>query len=616
MTTLQDVRRLEDEFAEAMDRMYTVGNGLAGLRAQLDREDRTAPAAPTTVPSGHATPRAAALPPGPAMPPAGGPTAATPRPAPAPRPHWWQREGMVIRALVLAGAVVTLAGVVMLLAVAIQHGWFGPTARIVAGGLLAVILVAAGHLVRAREARDARETAAPVVVATTGYAAAYLDIIATTTVYDVVPAVVGLAIAVLVAGSGLLVARRWASQILAVGTVAGAAVLGPVVAGQPSWVLSAFLLVLATAFAPLHLSRAWPALDAARTLSVTIGLLVGSAASAPASLDHRVHVLLAALLAALAIVTAARHRGPDAATSGAAVLSTVLAGLAALPLLVGVGILDRAPRTVGLLVMAAAYLVLSILAGRGRIIEIPGHLRAMLASTGTLALVLAIVSGAPAGHVGTGLLVAATAYLALAGATRSRLSLALGTGVGLLAGVGYLTHVVAITTPRLATEDGPGTALLDSTVFALLLVVLGWSTAGGRLPEQVRPLAVPVLWLGGLAVSATLSVSVGLLVGRPLGEDRAGFLAGHALATLTWVAEALWLLAHGLGRAKDSGLALRVGLVLAAVGVAKLFLFDLAALSGLWRAAAFLGAGVLLLAAGTGYARALERSRAAARPAL
>ena len=36
--TLRAVRALEDEFAEAMGRMYTVGNDLARLRARLDHE--------------------------------------------------------------------------------------------------------------------------------------------------------------------------------------------------------------------------------------------------------------------------------------------------------------------------------------------------------------------------------------------------------------------------------------------------------------------------------------------------------------------------------------------------------------------------------------------------
>ena len=86
--------------------------------------------------------------------------------------------------------------------------------------------------------------------------------------------------------------------------------------------------------------------------------------------------------------------------------------------------------------------------------------------------------------------------------------------------------------------------------------------------------------------------------------SRAGFVAGHAVVTVSWVVVALVLLARGVRRP-----ALRVaGLVLVAAAVAKLLLFDLVALDGLARVAAFLGAGLLLLAAGTRYARLIAEA--------
>ena len=42
MTHRDDVARLEREFADAMQRMYSVGNGLARLRAELERPRRRA----------------------------------------------------------------------------------------------------------------------------------------------------------------------------------------------------------------------------------------------------------------------------------------------------------------------------------------------------------------------------------------------------------------------------------------------------------------------------------------------------------------------------------------------------------------------------------------------
>jgi uncharacterized membrane protein len=78
--------------------------------------------------------------------------------------------------------------------------------------------------------------------------------------------------------------------------------------------------------------------------------------------------------------------------------------------------------------------------------------------------------------------------------------------------------------------------------------------------------------------------------------------------TLSWTVVAAVLLACGARWP-----AMRVaGMVLVAAAVAKLILFDLVALDGLARVAAFLGAGLLLLAAGTRYARLVAEAEPAA----
>ncbi len=612
-TQLQAVRLLEDDFAEAMQRLYGVGNGLARLRAELEREVATAVAPPTPTPL---QPQAAA-PAVPVPPDAGAPAPDARQPAPvaagSPTLRWWQREGAVVKTLVIAGAVVTLAGVTMLLALAVQQGWFGPVPRVVSGAALAVALIVGAHAVRAREASTGRHGAGPLAIAATGFAAAYLDIVAASTIYDLLPVWAGLTLAGAVAGTGLVLARRWDSQLLAVITVLGAAVLAPVLTGEASWVLSALLVVLAAATAPAQLGRAWPWLDLSRTLPVALVLLVGSAASAAGSADHRAHIALTALFAALAATTATR----SVSREGDGVLATALAAVAAVPLLVAVGVEDDPTRTAGLTLVAAAYLVATVLAAGGRFLRISTHLRATLGAVGTFSLVLAVLSGAPEGHIATGLLLAAGGYLAVAGATRSRLALGLALSVSAVAAAAFIPHVVAIVDPSLAMADRPSTALLDSVLAGGAIGVFAWSVALSRgIPQAIRRAAVPLLWVGGLAATLTAAVSGGLLLGQGLDLTRAGFVAGHAVATLAWMCAAAWLLVRGLKRVKDAGLALRVGLVLAGVSVTKLFLFDLAALSGIWRVVAFIGTGLLLLATGAGYAKALERSRTTARPAL
>jgi len=113
-------------------------------------------------------------------------------------------------------------------------------------------------------------------------------------------------------------------------------------------------------------------------------------------------------------------------------------------------------------------------------------------------------------------------------------------------------------------------------------------------------------------VATTVSVAVGTLLGAEVGEAVLGFTIGHAVATVTWMLAAAWLLLHGLEHSRDADLTLRTGLVLAGIAVAKLFLFDLAALNGLVRSVAFIVVGLLLLATGSRYAKAYERRRVAA----
>jgi uncharacterized membrane protein len=87
-----------------------------------------------------------------------------------------------------------------------------------------------------------------------------------------------------------------------------------------------------------------------------------------------------------------------------------------------------------------------------------------------------------------------------------------------------------------------------------------------------------------------------------ISPDRSGFVFGHTVITVSWTVAAIALLLRGIRSA-----ALRaVGLVLVGASVLKLVLFDLAALDGLARVIAFLVAGLLLLLAGTRYARLVQ----------
>ncbi|MDM2422740.1 DUF2339 domain-containing protein, partial [Mycobacteroides abscessus] len=113
-------------------------------------------------------------------------------------------------------------------------------------------------------------------------------------------------------------------------------------------------------------------------------------------------------------------------------------------------------------------------------------------------------------------------------------------------------------------------------------------------PTRAVLAGVSMLYSGTAAV---------VVSGTALLGDNDGFLLGHGLATVSWMAVSVALLLAGLRRYRGRSWVTRTGFVLAAMAVAKLFLFDLATLDGVARIGAFIVTGLLLLGGGTLYAR-------------
>jgi hypothetical protein len=101
----------------------------------------------------------------------------------------------------------------------------------------------------------------------------------------------------------------------------------------------------------------------------------------------------------------------------------------------------------------------------------------------------------------------------------------------------------------------------------------------------------------GIVLCATMLVA----------PDQQGFLIGQVLVTVGWTGCALLLLVRGI----EAVLARMAGLALVAGALIKLIMFDLSTLDGIDRVAAFLGSGLVLLAAGVRYARAVTARRGA-----
>ena len=115
-------------------------------------------------------------------------------------------------------------------------------------------------------------------------------------------------------------------------------------------------------------------------------------------------------------------------------------------------------------------------------------------------------------------------------------------------------------------------------------------------------------WAGSAAVIVyaitTFTVTAGVLVGGESG----GFFAGHMAATICWIAMAAALFGYAARLPRDDrSLPIGGGLALVAGAMAKLFLFDLGTLDGMFRVAVFIVVGLVLLGMGAGYARLLAQ---------
>lgn len=535
-----------------------------------------------------------------------------PRPEPVPWPYQWQppmppqqhvpppylppvprptlgeklgKEGAGSRVLAWVGGAVTLLGVVLLLVLAVQRGWLGPLPRVLVGAGFGLALTGTGVWLHRKPAGRTGAFA----LAATGIATLYLDAVAATTLYGFLPVLAGLAAGLVVAVGGLLVAVRWESPLLAAAVVVGCVVCAPMIVRGFTPELVTFLLMVQLATAPVQLRRDWSSL----TLAAGVPPLLASAISTAVLGGGGSWANTAAAGGAgvagvtLALIVLRRRENDPAALSvlATAVLPTLLA---AVPL----PKVQAVPITAG-----AGVLLLAVWAARR---WWPGFAGRVAGLAGLLAVLQATVTQFD-GPARAGVLLGEALLLVVAaagGRNRGALAAALG-----FASIGGLLGVVFDVTPALLIlpRSRPVAELAGALAVALLIlavsVALPWAAV--RLAVFRGPAHDLPIWLLA-GVSALYGAAGVVLCGALLAvPGRTGFLLGHALITVSWAVAALVLLLRGIDVA-----ALRVtGLVLVGAAVLKLVLFDLSALDGLARVGAFLGAGLVLLAAGTRYAR-------------
>ncbi|GAB3720560.1 DUF2339 domain-containing protein [Amycolatopsis oliviviridis] len=495
------------------------------------------------------------------------------------------KEGAGSRLLAWVGGAVTLLGVVLFLVLAIQRGWFGPLPRVIGGAVLGAALVGIGL----RLHRNPAGRTGAFALAATGIGALYLDAIAATTMYEYLPAYAGLALGLLIAVGGLLLAVRWKSSLLAAAVVLGCVVCAPIITQGFTPELVAFLLVVQLASTPVQLRQSWPSVAVAAGIPPLVASVFSTAftgfGGSPANTAAALAAGGAGLVLAL-IVTL--KRSGDAAALALLAVAPAPSLLAALFL----------PKTPAVLVTASVALVLLGVWAAGQWLD--GWTGDLAGAAGLLAALQTTMtlfdgSARSAILIGEGVLLALVALW-----TKKHVALAGGVVFAVIGGLIALAFDVPPTLfflIRNRPDADLAAALLVAVAILAVAITLPWVAHRLGMFKAPSENVVPWLFAGVVALyGAGAMVLCGALLAVP---GRSGFLLGHVVITVSWTVAALVLLIRGI-----SVVGLRViGLVLVGAAVLKLVLFDLSALDGLARVAAFLLAGLVLLGAGTRYAK-------------
>ncbi len=534
--------------------------------------------------------------PAPAAAPAPRPVVAAPVPSvSAPAVAVDRSEGWIGKALAVAGVAVTLTGVVLLLVLAAQAGILRPGFRVAAGAVLAAGLVGTGWWLHRRPGGRV----GAIALAATGVAAAYFDVIAVTTIYAWVSAPLGLALAAVIGGGGLLLARRWQSEHLGLLVLVPLIVLAPVVTDGISLLLIGFMLALSAAALPVQFGRDWLWLHAARTVAPTVPLLI---ALISASIDGRHDLPLAVTCALAAVLTLGSALFVLRWSARPAAVAAMTAG-GVLPLLCVSAAVDRVVAALMVAALAAAVVAIVALADR-----LPGVSVAVRRAWSVLAAVAALIAVLVAfeGPVAGPVVLAMAAVIASAG-RRHGVTRWIAAGFAVIGGGIYLNSAgpdILVHATKM-TPASTLSVLIGSVLAIAAAVAIAWAWSMDREADRE---VLRLVWAAAGVVAAYTFTVFAVTAGVAIAGTGAGFFGGHMAATICWIAAAAGLLGYAARRPKaQRSLPIGGGMALVAAAMAKLFLFDLGTLDGIFRVAVFIVVGLALLAMGAGYARFLSQ---------
>lgn len=513
------------------------------------------------------------------------------------RPPVWRRPGFTSNVLALVGAGVTLIGITFLLVLAAQYGFFGPEARTISAAALAVALVVLAFVVRGR---DPRNVGAPILAAT-GVAAGFLSVVTATVIYGWLPPVAGVALAGGIGLGGMVLAKLWRNQWVALTAVLGSLVLAMFV-GSPDPVVTTGLMVVLTGVT-LWVERGtgWRLFPFARVLPTVLALLSLTVVGEPIVGGQGVWVVvLAVALALLGLASGliAAPEPPVGQVIALGLLVPMVAPAALAPALLG----DHLVAAAVLGGLAVAFVVTGFLP------VVHERVRWATVPVGACFAALAVLTATEQRFWGVLAFCLATVYLAVAARTKSVVNLIVGASLGVVGVFGWLPLLAYAFSPELAAEAG--WEQLAQSLSGVAAVVVATLAAARWIHPRPAPIYLP--WAAAITIGSVAVVHACTMVGSASGNPGAGFQAGQAIVTTAWMALCVLFLHRGLTAKGRADSWLRLALVIAALAVAKLFLLDLGMLDAIARVGAFLAVGLLLLFVGTRYAKAWERAHGGA----
>jgi len=175
------------------------------------------------------------------------------RETPPVRPTLQPREVQSGRLLALVGSIAVILGIAFLVALAIEQGWIGETARVVIAAVAASALLAGGTWLYERKGR----TQAALAMVATGIAGLYLTLTAATVLYGLIPKLVALPLALGIGAVATAIAVRANSRTVAAIGIGGT-LLAPLLGNALTAAGMGFLALASASAAAVLVWRRWP----------------------------------------------------------------------------------------------------------------------------------------------------------------------------------------------------------------------------------------------------------------------------------------------------------------------------------------------------------------------